>query len=391
MYRRRTISRRARVEFPSDLGSFANSIAAPGDVARPELAGLSAALSRIPDAQRRAIVLREWHGLSHSEVAAELGITRTAAETLIFRARRRLATELTESDGRREQTKRSMLSLLWMKCVGFGSGTKLAAGLVLATTVAGSLDHGAFLRLSAPQARPANPRPVLVGRATPAHGSVEPATRRTVHAFRLAARRSPPLVVQAAVGVTPLLAVVQTPPAVTISYPSSPDVPVEPADPVLDDRGTAAVTGDPTPPQTDDPVVVPLTVPPTAPGPPDDPDPLPQDGGDAGGTPAPDPASPPGHGVGPKHAAGDPTVPSLPPTASPAAHLALACRRSDAEGRSLAAASRDSAGDGTSAEPACSASDPSSGDATGDTDREHDPLVVVVKRAGDALLGGGVK
>jgi hypothetical protein len=55
---------------------------------------LPEALARIPEAQQRAIVLREWYGLSYREVAAELGISASAAETLIFRARRRLAQEL---------------------------------------------------------------------------------------------------------------------------------------------------------------------------------------------------------------------------------------------------------------------------------------------------------
>jgi RNA polymerase sigma factor (sigma-70 family) len=94
MYRRRTISRRARVEFPIDVSSLADLVVAPGREIPEELDGLPDALARIPDAQRRAIVLREWYGLSYREVAAELGLSASAAETLIFRARRRLAQEL---------------------------------------------------------------------------------------------------------------------------------------------------------------------------------------------------------------------------------------------------------------------------------------------------------
>jgi RNA polymerase sigma factor (sigma-70 family) len=436
MYRRRTISRRARVEFPSDLGRFADSIAAPRDPARPELAGLEAALGRVPDAQRRAIVLREWHGLSHREVAAELGITRTAAETLIFRARRRLATELSEPDGGREKTKRNVLSLvlslLWMKWAGFGSGAKVAAGLMVATTVAGSLDHGALLRLTAPQMRPAIPRPALVGRArraTIAHGSVEAGARRTVRAFRVAVGLPATHVVAAVVGATPLPAVVEVPPAVAISDPISPVAPAGPPDPAVDDRGTDAVTGDPNPPRTGDPVVAPPAASPAAAGLAARPGPVPQAGGDSGGTPAPCPASQPGNGVGPKHPSGDPTLPSRPPTASPAAQTTLACRPPDDDGRNLAAAGPDNAGAGTRPVPASAASDPSWGDAAGATDRKGDPPAAAVvandrlavpdvaptavvaserqdqppwvqrtdgaspavKRGGDALLGGGVK
>src|SRR5256886_11633804 len=94
MYRRRTISRRARVEFPVDVDALADLVVAPGRDARAELDGLPEALARIPEAQQRAIVLREWDRLSYREVAAELGISTSAAETLIFRALRRLAREL---------------------------------------------------------------------------------------------------------------------------------------------------------------------------------------------------------------------------------------------------------------------------------------------------------
>ena len=94
MYRRRTISRRARVEFPIDVDSLADLVVAPGRDVPSELDELPEALARIPEAQQRAIVLREWYGLSYREVAAELGISASASETLIFRARRRLAQEL---------------------------------------------------------------------------------------------------------------------------------------------------------------------------------------------------------------------------------------------------------------------------------------------------------
>jgi DNA-directed RNA polymerase specialized sigma subunit, sigma24 homolog len=64
MYRRRTISRRARVEFPIDVTSLADLVVAPGREIPVELDGLPDALARIPEAQRRANGLREWYGLS---------------------------------------------------------------------------------------------------------------------------------------------------------------------------------------------------------------------------------------------------------------------------------------------------------------------------------------
>ena len=51
------------------------------------------ALSHMPDNQRRAILLREWQGLSYHEIASELKLSQSAVETLIFRARRTLRRE----------------------------------------------------------------------------------------------------------------------------------------------------------------------------------------------------------------------------------------------------------------------------------------------------------
>jgi hypothetical protein len=45
----------------------------------------------MPETQRRAILLREWQGLTYKEISTELGLTQGAVETLIFRARRALA------------------------------------------------------------------------------------------------------------------------------------------------------------------------------------------------------------------------------------------------------------------------------------------------------------
>jgi RNA polymerase sigma-70 factor, ECF subfamily len=59
-----------------------------------EIDALSSALAELPAQQRNAIVLREFYGLSYAEVAAALGISGAAAESLIFRSRRRLQVEL---------------------------------------------------------------------------------------------------------------------------------------------------------------------------------------------------------------------------------------------------------------------------------------------------------
>jgi len=60
----------------------------------PTVGELLAALSRIPPQQRQAIVLREFEGRSYKEIAEIIGVTTSALETLLFRARRSLTEEL---------------------------------------------------------------------------------------------------------------------------------------------------------------------------------------------------------------------------------------------------------------------------------------------------------
>ena len=61
---------------------------------RAELQALCAAIAELPHQQREALVLREFYGLSYDEVRAALGLSDRAVESLLFRARKRLQTEL---------------------------------------------------------------------------------------------------------------------------------------------------------------------------------------------------------------------------------------------------------------------------------------------------------
>ena len=91
--RRRSFSRRRKVEAPSDLESLQDVLPSP-ERATEELIPLTDALAELPPTQRRALLLREWHGLSYREIAAELGLSQAAVETLLFRGRRSLAKSL---------------------------------------------------------------------------------------------------------------------------------------------------------------------------------------------------------------------------------------------------------------------------------------------------------
>jgi RNA polymerase sigma factor (sigma-70 family) len=101
--RLRSARRREGVERVGDIAVLEETVAAP-DRSYDSLVGLTDALLTLPERQREAILLREWQGLSHGEVAARLDITHSAAETLIFRARRSLA-EALENPGRRSRFK----------------------------------------------------------------------------------------------------------------------------------------------------------------------------------------------------------------------------------------------------------------------------------------------
>jgi RNA polymerase sigma-70 factor, ECF subfamily len=95
----RSTRRREGVERIGDIAVLEETVAAP-DRSYDSLVGLTDALLALPERQREAILLREWQGLSHGEIAERLDISHSAAETLIFRARRSLADAL-ENPGKR--------------------------------------------------------------------------------------------------------------------------------------------------------------------------------------------------------------------------------------------------------------------------------------------------
>jgi RNA polymerase sigma factor (sigma-70 family) len=66
---------------------------------RLHVVALRNALERLPEQQRKAIVMRELQGASYAEIADALTTTQGAVESLIFRARRQLAGALQVSGG----------------------------------------------------------------------------------------------------------------------------------------------------------------------------------------------------------------------------------------------------------------------------------------------------
>ncbi len=98
--RRRSGMRRGTYETPQDLDTIQDKLATPdrSDVATTE--DFRAALRAIPESQRRALLLREWKGLSYDEIGTELGLSQAATEALLFRARQNVAQRLGGKAGR---------------------------------------------------------------------------------------------------------------------------------------------------------------------------------------------------------------------------------------------------------------------------------------------------
>jgi RNA polymerase sigma-70 factor, ECF subfamily len=175
----RTNGRRRRLEVLSDPQALAD---VPGvrEEAGESLLGLEAALARIPEQQRRAILLREWRGLPYREIAEEMGLTLAAVETLIFRARRSLAEILGEERGPRRRLAGFFdlggLATVAKSLLGGASTVKVAAGVVAVTAslaVGPAVAPGDGLR----PATPAVPPPVQAVPPAPAARPDPPSAR----------------------------------------------------------------------------------------------------------------------------------------------------------------------------------------------------------------------
>jgi hypothetical protein len=146
--RRRSSWRRGKIEAPNNLEVLQEVI--PGrEQISDELIGLQDVLETMPENQRRAILLREWQGLTYREISAELGLSQAAVETLIFRARRALAQGLEQdADTWKKRLRRGADvggAIAFVKALLGGGGAaavKIAATAVAvaATTVAAATE-----------------------------------------------------------------------------------------------------------------------------------------------------------------------------------------------------------------------------------------------------------
>ena len=89
------LRRRGRMEEPVEEQAMVERIATVDqEDARIDAREIEAALSRLTDAYRVPVVLKDLMGLSCEEIARELGMTEGAVKVRLFRARRKLAEDL---------------------------------------------------------------------------------------------------------------------------------------------------------------------------------------------------------------------------------------------------------------------------------------------------------
>ncbi len=134
--RRRALKRRQQIESSVDLETLHDTVGR-NDPPREDLAELASSLTTLPPAQREALLLREWQGLSYAEIAVQLGLTESAVEAVLFRARRSLARTLRPLSERVASVVNGFLLLPVLRRLAPSGGTaKGSAAMLLAGTAA---------------------------------------------------------------------------------------------------------------------------------------------------------------------------------------------------------------------------------------------------------------
>jgi RNA polymerase sigma-70 factor, ECF subfamily len=244
--RHQSARRRGCVEAVHDLDALQDVIASPERSAAVSLGELTQALGAIPTRQRRALLLREFEGCSYEEIASELGVSVSAVETLLFRARRGVAQQLEQSgatSGSRRSAAAAAVELFRWLFGGAAAPLKLAAvTAALVTTATLSVvtghkpapvappvivKHSAVVPVS--KARPRIVRPVTV-RAMPEQRAGNTLPAPIAQAGRTASNTQPaassPTVKSTTAAVAPIVSVPNLPATVTLPTVTVPEITV---------------------------------------------------------------------------------------------------------------------------------------------------------------------
>jgi RNA polymerase sigma factor (sigma-70 family) len=203
--RARSSVRRRRVETPGDLDAISEVVPAH-EPETEELVNLPQALESMPEQQRRALLLREWQGLSYREIADELELSQSAVETLLFRARRTLAAGLATDEPKRSGKLARLRAggdagaiVALLKTLLFSGGAKVVLVGAVAATGALGVSPGArhtiddlfvpHMTAAKPHVVAAKPKPVVHRLATPAPVVVHHVAAPVIHKTKSKARR----------------------------------------------------------------------------------------------------------------------------------------------------------------------------------------------------------
>ena len=144
---------------------------------RPNVKAVLGALGRLPFNQRSALVMRELEGRTYEEIAETLGVSVSAVETLIFRARRSLRVKREALRGLLAVPLPASLESFGSNAVSaggvaLGGGVVTKAAAVIAAVIAGgasfeAVDSTVAAHKSAPKPRSAA---IAIGAAIPIGG-----------------------------------------------------------------------------------------------------------------------------------------------------------------------------------------------------------------------------
>jgi RNA polymerase sigma factor (sigma-70 family) len=177
--RRRSWSRRRSVESPENFDTVQELIGSPMRDT-DDFSELTDALRTLPEQQRRAILLREWQGLTYKEIATEMQLSQAAVETLIFRARRSLAVAIERL--RASGDVGSIFAAIKSLLLGFGTKAAVAVVTVATTSVVAATPQArqnlvhfvdAVSNVAMPSAKPTHPH--HVARSVPIAAPAAPA------------------------------------------------------------------------------------------------------------------------------------------------------------------------------------------------------------------------
>ena len=158
---RRTLGRRGALTSDVDVDKIALARPVPDEVEL--VATLREALAALPPNQRSALVMREWQGLGHDEIATRLELTPMATSALVTRARRSLAAALTAAGRPRAALDVSvLLGTLRTHLQAFlgSAASKAAVGAAVASVAVGGVVAERTLDRGSPPPAPAARRGV---------------------------------------------------------------------------------------------------------------------------------------------------------------------------------------------------------------------------------------